>query len=652
MLFYLGLALSGCNQEASVGDTELDMGRAPLRRLNRDEYANSLRDLFGTETNAKQLLPADEEAFDFLVIADAHTVSPYHIESYELAIDEAITDFLGLYESNYRVEAEGDWASPIGGEADGNGYWVSPDGIAVQLDLNYSGTYELEISGYAWSGFTDVDILHNGQVVATEVVFNAASPDFPQLRTFEVEVERGVHSFEIRNEGTGSPAFDYIQLHGPLGLEFRPSPTYDAIVSCDLSQGDGCVDEVLTNFLTRAWRRPIESSDLAWARSLYQLGYDATDGTPSEGLRVAFKGALLAPDFLYREEVGADEGQPPRPLSGVEVANRLSFFLWSSAPDEELLTAATAGELTEPEGIEAQVQRMLRDPRADALVDTFAAQWFDIDTLDRMTPEPTIYRDFDEELRAALIEEMRALSRRFLTGEISMYELLTLEETVANARLAGHYRLPYVGSGWQTIETDISDRRGLLGTGGWLMAHSHPGAPSVVQRGKWVLGRLLCDAPPLPPPDVNQDLELQQAVGSVRLQEEAQRGVEPCHTCHQVMDPIGHAMGAFDVTGGERRFDELGYRIDTQVAIGGDAQGGLADVAHWVAEDPRLPRCVVEQTFMFALGRPASDLDDNNLDAVTRRFLNNGAMFPSLVEALTTHSVFRHRGAIPVEDLQ
>ncbi len=652
MLLTLSLGLLGCSQETSLSTAPLEMGRAPMRRVNRDEFDRTLTALLGTDTKPSRLLPQDEEAYDFLTIADALTISPLHIETWDEAIDEALTEFFGAYQAEYVIEMEGGWVGHTGGRPDGFGYYNLQGSSATNLELPFEGLYEISLTGWAPNGDSPtVRVSVDGEALE---VFNffSQSRDFPQTLGAEIYLEAGNHTIEL-TQRSNVAGIDNITVRGPLDLEPTLSETYHDVVFCSPRDRDTCVDEVLAGFVTRAWRRPATADDVAWARGLYNLGA-AVNGSFEEGLRVAFKGAMLAPEFVFRVERSPELGDPPLPLDSHEIASRLSYFLWSSGPDDTLLELAAEGELTNPGVVAEQARRMLADRRSSALVDTFAAQWLDIDVLEDFEPDESVYRDFDDELKVAIIDEMRFIADRFVGGRINYADLLMAETTEVNPRLAQHYKMPITGEGWQRVSLDATPRRGLLGTAGWLMSHSYPGAPSVVRRGKWVLGRMLCDSPPPPPPDVDQDLELSQFVGSVREQEEIQRSGEPCHTCHKVMDPIGFAMGSFDATGGERVYDELGARVDTQVVIEGRPVSGVQDLAFWVAGDSRLPRCIVEQTFHFALGRPPVEADDRNLDDITRAFVNGGGTFPALVQAMVTHDVFLHRADLSddLEDLQ
>ncbi|MBX2801950.1 MAG: DUF1592 domain-containing protein [Myxococcales bacterium] len=647
MLTYLAMGLFGCGQGGVISEATVEMGRAPLRRLNRIEYDNTMRDLMGVDTNPSRWLPPDEEAFDFHTIADALNVGPLHIDSMDIGADEVLNQFFGPVERTYIIEAEGSWMSRDGaGQRDGNGFYVLESGaLRTTIDLPHAGTYLIEVDGYGAAGGSPTVTLHIDDEPIGDMVF-AVPPGSSFTRSFEVELDLGYHNITLQRQ-LGSVGIDAIDITGPINITWEPSDHYSRIMLCDVrEEGVPCARRIIGGFQQLAWRRAIEESDVDWAMPLYELGY-AEGGTPEDGLRHAFKATLMAPDFLFRPEVGPEVGGDPRELDGYEIASRLSYFLWSSTPDDQLLQAAADGTLADPDVLRQQTQRMLLDPRSTALVDSMASQWLDIDELlEDVNPDPTLYPGFDDELRVSMAQEMRLMANDFIRGDMSLVELLTTHETTIDQRLALLYGLdvPPAADVWTTVSMEGEDRMGILGTAGWMTAHSKPEGPSVVQRGKWVLNRLLCSAPPQPPPDINQDLDLRDTEGSVREQEERQRSVEPCHTCHQVMDPIGFSIGRFDGIGADRIYDELGYRIDTRVELEGAPAESLQDLADFVITDPRLNRCFAEKVFTFALSRPPADDDQRTLDSITSTFTRNGMTFPALVNAIVTHPVFRHRG--------
>ncbi|MEZ4235024.1 MAG: DUF1592 domain-containing protein [Myxococcota bacterium] len=361
-------------------------------------------------------------------------------------------------------------------------------------------------------------------------------------------------------------------------------------------------------------------------------------------LRHAFKGLLVSPEFVYRFEQDPD-GDGVRTLDGYEVATRLAAFAWSSAPDEDLLDDAAAGALDTPEGVRDALGRLMADERAEALVDNLAGQWFSIRDLERTTADATLYPEFDDALRASMQLELRHLMRGFFRDGKPLVDILTAQDAYLDDRLADFYGVPLRGDDPAEVSLAGTGRVGLFGTAGWLKAHSRVDAPSAVKRGKWILENLLCSPPPPPPPNVESMVVIVPEGASVREQEEAQRSDDYCQGCHQYMDPLGFALWDYDAIGAWRTEDELGFPIDSETSMGGQALQGVEDVATWVATDPRLPKCVVQKSMTYALGRPLDLHDEPAIDAVTEAFVAGGETFDALATALVQTDAFRRRGA-------
>lgn len=655
MLLHLIPALAACHREAPQTKppeppAELELGRAPLHRLNHAEYDNTLRDLIGITGHPSELLPADEISSGFDNVAQALSLTSSHMEFFERGIDESLDELFGRYEitEQYGIQGEGPGVSYTGtGRPEGTWAYLIQDGsILTTLVVAYDGTFEVDLRGFAvGEGASEVSLWIDGAEV-DRFVFSAPSSAPEELST-QLELDDGAHRIEIvvlDPSPTRAAGIDGLQLTGPLDPEDGPSSTYSEIVTCDLLAQTSCPSDVLSAFLRRAWRRPASDEAVAWAVSLYDEEI-AAGGTVDDGLRQAMKAILLSPEFLYRPELADSPQDGVRALDGYEIASRLSYFLWSTTPDDVLLDSAGAGELQAVDAIEAQVDRMLADDRSGALIDNLAAQWLDLRELEQIQPDPVAYPLFDELLRTSMQQELRALATDFMDGTIALPALLARQEATIDRRLAEHYAVAWPGGeGMARISLSGTGRLGLLGTAGWLATHSHTDSPSAVRRGKWILSDLLCTVPPPPPPNVEVNLEPSEAEGSVREQEEAIRSGEPCAGCHAVMDPLGFALGDFDGIGAERAVDELGYPVDTTVTIDGRSLTGLEEVVGWIEADPRLPRCVVEKTFTYALGRPPAEEDQAHIDAITADFVDGGLTFPALIEALTTHPVFSSRG--------
>ncbi|MEN0064716.1 MAG: DUF1592 domain-containing protein [Myxococcota bacterium] len=417
-----------------------------------------------------------------------------------------------------------------------------------------------------------------------------------------------------------------------------PSPDVERIVSCDLDvEGRNCVQQIARDFLLEAWRRPPTDEDVAWVVALYNRGMDL-EATPTEAIRLAMKGILLSPEFIFRPEPTPGEDQI-RSLDGFEVATRLAYFLWSSTPDAELLAAAASGALLEPGGVAAQADRMLDDPRADALVENFAGQWLDIRRVKTTQPNPDVHPFFDDGLKASMQAEMRSVAEPFLRGNAPFDTLLTQQKSLIDRRLALHYTMLHQPGADGMSSLEGTGRQGLLTTAGWLSITSHPDETSSVRRGHWILEKLLCDSPPPPPPDVESTVSILPD-GSVRQQEEAIRQSGDCAACHNLMDPLGYTLHGYGPVGLERATDRLGFDIDDAARLEGTPVSGAAELADWLLSHEQVDRCVTKHTFIYALGRAPEEGDDQVIDQATRAFIEAGRTFPALIEAIVTSRSF------------
>ncbi|MEO0605701.1 MAG: DUF1588 domain-containing protein, partial [Myxococcota bacterium] len=290
-------------------------------------------------------------------------------------------------------------------------------------------------------------------------------------------------------------------------------------------------------------------------------------------------------------------------------------------------------------GVSTQARRMLTDPRADALLHNLGGQWLGIRDVTRVQPNPEVHAFFDDVLKRAMQQEMLSIAEPFLRGDAPFDTVLTLQEAAVSRRLAQHYRWLHQPGDGGRMQYPEPDRLGLLTTAGWLSVTSHPDETSAVRRGHWILRQLLCDPPPAPPPDLEATVTVTPE-GSVREQEEAVRQQPPCASCHEVMDPLGYALHRFDAVGLERDADRYGYAIDDAVMLEGVPVQGAPALVDWVLTDPRLDRCIVQQTFTYALGRAPDAGDHDVIDDATSAFVAGGRRFPVLVEQLVTSRSF------------
>jgi hypothetical protein len=418
------------------------------------------------------------------------------------------------------------------------------------------------------------------------------------------------------------------------------------LVPCDLAGDATCAQKSLTTFLERAYRRPVAAADTAPYIKLFDLARSNGDNAET-GLQLAMRAVLVSPAFLFRVEPDPPKGSS-RALGDFEIAARLSYFIWSTMPDDELFAKGRAGVLKSTDEITRQTQRMLADPRASALVDNLAGQWLYGRQVPEVTPDPVKFPapQFDAPLRDAMRTEMTMFLREILYGDHSAMELLKANFTFANKRLAQHYGLPEaasLGSEFTKIQ-NMTTRGGLLSQGGWLTVTSHSDMTSPVKRGKWMVSELLCEVPPQPPPNVG-DLEKVPQVGTLRQRLAIHTQIEPCRTCHALLDPMGFGLENFDAIGRWRDTDE-GSPVDATGVIPGSthAFSNPAELAAGLQKDPRFARCLTRKLLTFAIGRGMEAVDDPALDMLSKQFSSGGYRFKDLVQIITTSPLMTMRG--------
>ncbi|MCP3102720.1 DUF1592 domain-containing protein [Myxococcus sp. K15C18031901] len=379
----------------------------------------------------------------------------------------------------------------------------------------------------------------------------------------------------------------------------------------DAANPEPCAREILGRFARRAWRRPVTTEEVD--RLLRPLAVVKQLGDPPEvGVKLALRAVLISPHFLFRVEKDAQPASTtPHRLDPHELATRLSYFLWSSMPDEALFQAAERDKLGTPQEVEAQVRRMLADPKAQALVSNFAGQWLFTRALDTAEPDHTLYGAFNEPLRHAMRQETELVFQEFITGDHKLRDLLDASFTYLNDPLAAHYGLPRPGSGdaFQRVDlTAYPERRGVLGHGSLLTVTSNPDRTSPVQRGVWVLEQLLCSGPPPPPPNVENlppavspDMTMKERMALHRTQPQ-------CKGCHMLMDPLGLAMENYDPIGRWRLREVSGAPVDSNGDLpDGTVLAGVEAMRRFVKDDPKLPTCLAEHLMTYALGRGLSE---------------------------------------------
>lgn len=427
------------------------------------------------------------------------------------------------------------------------------------------------------------------------------------------------------------------------------NPALDRILVCvPQATDEGCVRDIVVELGERAWRRPLQPAEVDDAVELFDFAI-AGGASLHEALAVVFEDVLSSPHFLFRFELDPDpESLVPRPLTDHELASRLSYFLWSSMPDDALLQAAADGVLHEPEELRRQVERMLDDPKAAALTEGFASQWLYLRGLDGHAVDETLFPEFTAPLSESMAEETRRFFGEFLASDRPVTEMLTADFTYVDARLAAHYGLGLEGQGFARVSLDGTERAGLLGQASLLTVTSHPDRTSPVKRGQWVLEQLLCSEPPPPPPGVEGLIEEGPATGSIRDQLEQHRTDPACAACHVAMDPIGLALEHFDALGAWRETDGE-YSIDATGELpDGSSFDGAIELGQVLSTDPRFTECLTEKMLTYALGRGVED-DDQTIERVHEALLAEGSTLPSLITLVATSYPFLYRRGEPAQ---
>ena len=392
----------------------------------------------------------------------------------------------------------------------------------------------------------------------------------------------------------------------------------------------------MRDFGLRAWRRPLTPEELQHQLSLY--GDARSNGaTFEQGIRASLRGLLMSPNFLFRVETDPDPtSREPHPVNGYELASRLSYFLWSSTPDDRLLSLASTGELLRDDVLEAETRRMLGDPRSQALVENLGGQWLGTRKVMGSQPDAVAFPQVDSALLHAMEADAQGLVRSVFTGQEPLSALLTSTTSHVDERLAAFYGIDQTGA------VEIPERPGILGRPGWQMSTSHPTDTSPVKRGSWILDKILCSPPPPAPDGVSTDLG--EGSGASLVEQLAQHRADPsCAACHDSMDAYGLSLEGFDAIGQARETYQDGAAVlDLGELPTGESIRGIQQLVDVLAVDPRVPRCAVEQTFTYALNRAPTLNDAETLSALEEVAVQTD-QFDEIVVNLVLSRPFRWR---------
>jgi hypothetical protein len=680
-------------------------GRVIVHRLNRTEYTNAVRDLLALEIDGRSLLPADEpdqQGFDN--IAGVLSVSPRLLENYLAAAGSvsrlAIGDrSLGAVENTFKIPTalvQDDRTSddlPFG----------SRGGISIPYHFPLDGEYRIKVvlrrQLYLYLiGMGEphqIDVRLDGALIKRFTIggegkgmtapesFAGNTQGHPEWEvymhtadeglTVSVPVSAGPHDVGVsfvrrhwESEGVlqppqrgfarttnelyfGNPAVDLVSIAGPYSAKpASDTPSRRAVFSCRPGSRTGaeeqCARTILSRLARRAYRRPVTDRELETLLGFYRAGY--AEGGFEAGIQRGLRRILASPSFVFRIEREPANVQPGSTyrINDIDLASRLSFFLWSSIPDDELLDVAERGTLDSPAVLEQQVRRMLRDARSSALIDNFAGQWLTLGKLAGVVPDVDAYPEFDENLRDAFRQETRLFVGSQLREDRSVGELLTADYTYVNERLARHYQIPDVyGSHFRRVTFADGRRGGLLGQGSILTVTSYPNRTSPVVRGRWLLENILGAPPPPPPPDV-PSLPEGGADGrprSVREQMEAHRKNPSCAVCHVRMDPLGFSLENFDALGKWRTsIDDVPIDASASLPDGTRFEGvtGLRQLMASHQED--FARTFTQKLLGYALGRSVEPGDLPTIRQIAKQSASGGYRWSSIITGVVRSTPF------------
>ena len=652
-------------------------GTVTARRLNRDEYRNTIRDLMGVTFEASEAFPRDEVGYGFDNIGDVLSLSPLLMEKYldaaEAIVDEALLSHISPWPPVQRFE-ESD-LTPKGGDAvrivRERYLGLYREGAGeVTYEVATAGQYLLRVRAFqdkAGPEHAKMAVTVNQELVA-EVDVTAEGRQ-PEIFRLPVQLEQGKALISVaytnnyvdsRNRipelrGDRNLFIDYVEVEGPSSVPRPPLPaTHTAIIPRQPQPGEeeALARQIFQSFASKAFRRPATSNEVDRLTALAMSVFEEDETTFEEGVKVGVTAVLASPHFLYRWEL--DDRQiesEARVLGGHELAARLSYFLWSTMPDEELTQVASSNQLGKLPVLRAQVKRMLADPKAKALVSNFTGQWLQTRNLASVHPNPETFPDFDESLRASMQQETELFVQSIVDEDRSVLSLLDADYTFLNERLAKHYGIEGIkGDGFQRVALDRSSRRGgILTQASILTITSEETRTSPVVRGKWVLEQILGTPPPPPPPNVELLEETKEALASASLRErlEMHRASPDCAGCHAKMDPIGFALENYDAIGRWRDTDGA-FPIDPSGKIvGGIEVGGPDDLKRAMVQNEKFVETLSEKLLTYALGRGTEYYDKCAIDLIVEQLKANGHRFSSLIDAIVTSEPFLKRQRLP-----
>lgn len=649
---------------------EVNPGQVTLRRLNRSEYNNTIRDLVGLDLNLAADFPSDEVGYGFDNIGDVLSLPPILMEKYLNAAEQVasraiVTEYPPKTPSR---RIPGEELTPKGDEAirtmpgQGLGLYREGEGWTTH-QFSQAGKYQLRVRAYGEQAGLELPrmaVRMDDQEVKVYTVKSTNTK--PEVFELPIEVEAGTHRVAVaylnnysatdhpdpKLRGDRNLFVKWIEVTGPLDVPPPPLPaSHTRIMTCDPSHAHtrDCAVHALRGFASRAWRRPATDQEVERLAQFVDLA-QKEKASFLEGIQVAIQAVLASPKFLFRWELDPERDQPAgqRELNDDELASRLSYFLWSSMPDERLFDLARQGALKKEGVLQSEVQRMLQDPKAEAMVKNFAGQWLQIRNLASATPDPGLFPEFNDELRQAMARETELFFQSILKENRSVLDFIDADFTFVNGKLAEFYGIPDVqGDAFQRVALDKkSGRGGILTQASILTITSNPTRTSPVLRGKWILEQILGTPPPPPPPNVPLLEETPEAAASASLRErlELHRSKPECATCHSKMDPLGFAFENFNAIGQWRDLDGK-FRIDPAgILPTGESFKGPNDLKSILKSRDTFVRSLAEKVLTFALGRGLEYYDKCVVDDLCAGLARDEYRITTLITGVVRSAAF------------
>jgi hypothetical protein len=676
-------------------------GHIPIQRLNRAEYVASVKALVGVDFKAADVLPQDVQVDGFDNIASSLTVSPAFLSQYVTAGRHAAKLAVGnpnarVGNTKYSIAANQnpDLPLPLG----------TRGGIRFEHNFPANGEYRITINDLAVGIYSStlenvstLIIMIDGKTVFRQDIggpedrlLHSKGPPgrakiMERFSKIPVQVEAGVHDIVVTfidrshvesDHNIADPFFDAltivcscappgrrnrlvdgVEIAGPFNPKgVSRNLSRDLIFVCDPNAiGEtACARQIAENLAHRAFRRPVTADEVARLMKFYEAGRRSS-GNFDQGVEQVVAAVLASPNFLYRAiwgtpvtgPVSARNANGDLALTDLELATRLSFFLWNTGPDQELLTLAEAGGLKKPGVMEKQVRRMLKDPKASSLVTSFAMKWLNLDALDSVKPDPMLFPAFNDQLRRDFYREAEAFVGSILLEDRSIVDLLTADHTYLNERVANHYGISgVVGTQFRRVTLAEKERWGLLGKAAVLMRTSYGDRTSPVLRGAWVMDKLLGTPPTPPPPDTATDLSQKEGEPpkTVRARLEQHRNKATCRQCHGVIDPTGLALENFDAIGAWRSTDQQANSpIDASTVLpNGIAINGVVELKNELAAHPAtFVMAVTEKLMMYSLNRELEYFDMPQVRSIVRAAAKDNYKLSSIILGIVNSEAFR-----------